>query len=334
MKLSDFDYHLPKEQIAQYPLQERDSARLLVLHRRHRRIEHRIFRELVEYLRHGDVLVLNNAKVLPVRLYGKKPTGGMVDVLLIKELSTNTWKALVKKRYEGVVTFKDRVTAYVSHNNGVSYVKFDGEDIKRSLNDIGVMPLPPYIKRKVEQSDMEGYQTVYAEEGGSIAAPTAGLHFTEELLNKIKDKGVDVQTLTLHIGYGTFKPVLMDNIRRHRMDEEHYEISEALTKAVNHAKSQGRRIIAVGTTVVRALETSALEENFIKTGAAKTSIFIYPGFKFKVIDSLITNFHLPRSTPMMLAAAFAGLEPLKKAYSEAVEIGYRFFSYGDAMLII
>ncbi len=342
MKLSDFDYHLPKEQIAQYPLPRRDSARLLVLHRRHERIEHRIFTELVEYLRHGDVLVLNNTKVLPVRLYGKKPTasgGGMVEILLIKELSTNTWEAIVKKRYEGVLTFKGRVTAYVSHTNGVSYVKFDGEDIKKSLNDIGVMPIPPYIKRKVEQSDMERYQTVYAEKEGSIAAPTAGLHFTEELVNKIKDKGVDVQTLTLHVGYGTFKPVLMDNIKRHRMDEEHYEISEALTKAVNHAKSQGRRIIAVGTTVVRALEASALselscEKNLIKAGAAKTSIFIYPGFKFKVIDALITNFHLPGSTPMMLVSAFTGLDLLKKAYNEAVERGYRFFSYGDAMLII
>lgn len=340
MKLSDFDYYLPENQIAQYPLHERDSARLIVLHRRQNKIEHRIFKELVEYLQAGDILVLNNTRVMPVRLYGKKPTGGSVEVLLIKELSTNTWEALVRGGYEGAVTFKGGITASVSRSNKTFYVKFNVEDIKRYLNEIGVMPLPPYIKRKAEQSDMEQYQTVYAEKDGSIASPTAGLHFTKELLERLKKNGVNVMALTLHVGYGTFKPVSTIDIERHQMDEEFYEIPEALAAAVNQAKGEGRRVIAVGTTVTRALESSACKgkmedgNSLIKAGTGKASLFIYPGYRFKVIDALITNLHLPKSTPLMLASAFAGQKLLKKAYAEAVEMGYRFFSYGDAMLII
>lgn len=350
MKLSEFDYHLPKDQIAQYPLRERDSARLLVFHRGRNKVEHRRFRELVEYLRPGDVLILNNTKVIPARLYGKKPTGGKVEILLIKELYTNTWKALVKGYWrrgiaqEGVATFKHGISAYMSRNNGVVYVKFDCDDIKKYLNEIGVMPLPQYIKRKVDQSDIENYQTVYAEKEGAIAAPTAGLHFTKKLLDKIREKSVEVHALTLHVGYGTFKPVLSTDIKRHQMYEEFYEISETTANAVNKAKSDGRRVIAVGTTVTRALEASATPpfnsplgkggHRGVKAGAGKASIFIYPGYKFKTIDALITNFHLPKSTPMMLTSAFAGLETLKNVYADASKTGYRFFSYGDAMLII
>jgi len=334
-----FDYHLPKNQIAKYPLPQRDSARLLVLHRTEGEIEHRIFREVIEYLRPGDVLVLNDTKVLPLRLYGKKPTGGKVEVLLIKELSGDTWEALIKKGYEGMVTFKNGITGRLLRNKGVYYIKFDVEDIKKYLSEIGVMPLPPYIKRDVEQSDVCDYQTVYAKKEGSVAAPTAGLHFTEGLLEGIKEKGVDIKTLTLHVGYGTFKPVLTEDIKRHRMDEEYYEIPKTLANAVNQAKLDGRRVIGVGTTVTRALEACASQwdrkdREIIKAGSGMASIFIYPRFKFKAIDALITNFHLPKSTPLMLASAFAGVELLKKAYSEALKIGYRFFSYGDAMLIV
>ncbi len=348
MKLSEFDYHIPKSQIAQYPLSERHSSRLFVLHKKPNKFEHKAFKDIVEYLHPGDVLVLNDTRVIPARLYGVNPSGGKTEVLLLKELHKNTWEALVKGVHEGTVIFKHGITASVSRTNGVAAVKFDegeeamgrgmiGDDIKNSLNKIGVMPLPPYIKRKAEQSDAERYQTVYAKKEGAIAAPTAGLHFTDKLLNIIKEKGIEVKTLTLHVGRGTFKPVLVSDIRRHQMDEEFYEIPEATADAVNRAKSESRRVIAIGTTVTRALEASAeysTGNRIIKAGAGKASIFIYPDYRFKIIDALITNFHLPESTPMMLTSAFSGLGILKKAYSEAKKAGYRFFSYGDAMLII
>ncbi|MBI5050641.1 MAG: tRNA preQ1(34) S-adenosylmethionine ribosyltransferase-isomerase QueA [Nitrospirae bacterium] len=342
MRLSDFDYHLPKEQVAQYPLIERDSARLFILHRGQYRTEHRIFRELAEYLKAGDVLVLNDTMVIPARLYGKKPGGGKIEVLLIKELYTNTWEALVRRQgRQGAkekceVTFEYGISAYISRNNGAAYVKFKGDDIKKYLNKLGAMPLPPYIKRQAGEFDKEHYQTVYAEKEGAVASPTAGLHFTKELLNKIKEKGVEVHTLTLHVGYGTFKPVLVNDIRRHQMGEEAYEIPETTANAVNKAKTECRRVIAVGTTVTRAIEASAFNETGIgiKASAGKASNFIYPGYKFKIIDALITNFHQPKSTPMMLTCAFAGLETLKKAYIESSKAGYRFFSYGDAMMIV
>jgi S-adenosylmethionine:tRNA ribosyltransferase-isomerase len=336
MKLSEFDYHLPKSQIAQYPLKERDSSRLFVLYKKLNKFEHRVFRDIVEYLRPGDVLVLNDTKVIPARLYGVKPSGGRAEILLLKELRPNTWQALVKGLHEGTVKLKYGITALVSRSNGIAEVKFTGGDIKESLNKIGVMPLPPYIRRKADQSDVQHYQTVYAKKEGAIAAPTAGLHFTDKLLNTIKEKGVEIKTLTLHISYGTFKPVLSTDIEKHQMDEEFYEIPEATTEAVNCAKLEGRRVIAVGTTVTRALEASAVDGlgAMIKAGTGKASIFIYPGYRFKIIDGLITNFHLPKSTPMMLTSAFSGLSLLKKAYSEAQKRGYRFFSYGDAMIII
>ncbi|MBI4654759.1 MAG: tRNA preQ1(34) S-adenosylmethionine ribosyltransferase-isomerase QueA [Nitrospirae bacterium] len=335
MRLSEFDYHLPRQQIAQYPLSERDSSRLLVFHKRQKRIEHRTFKEIVEYLQSGDILILNNTKVLPVRLHGKKPTGGRVEVFLIKELYPNTWKALVRGGRNGIVLFKHGISAYIKRNNGTFYISFCGDNVKEILNKIAVMPLPPYIKREADESDTQSYQTVYAEKYGAIAAPTAGLHFTKELLEKIKSKGVEVYSLTLHIGYGTFKPVLVDDIKTHRMEEEFYEMPEAVINAVNKAKADGRRVIAVGTSVTRAIEAYALgEDKKAKSVVGSASIFIYPGYRFKVIDALITNFHLPKSTPIMLASAFTGLTTLKDLYREALKEGYRFFSYGDAMLII
>ena len=342
MKLSDFDYHLPKERIAQYPLTERDRSRLLVFHREQNKTEHRIFRDLTECLRQGDVLILNDTKVIPARLYAQKTTGGRVEILLIKELDANTWEAVVKGWQHGAVKLGHGISAHMSKNNGVVHVKFNTGDIKKYLNEIGVMPLPPYIKRKAEQSDNACYQTVYAERDGAIAAPTAGLHFTEKLLSEIKEKGVEVCNLTLHVGYGTFKPVVSDDIENHTMEEESYEISDTAADIINRAKSEGRRVIAVGTTVTRTLEAAAYAREgqgagvrgIIKAGAGKASIFIYPGYKFRVINALITNFHLPKSTPLMLTSAFAGLENLNKIYSECSDAGYRFFSYGDAMLIV
>jgi S-adenosylmethionine:tRNA ribosyltransferase-isomerase len=351
MKLSDFDYQISKKQIAQYPLAERDSSNLLVTYKGLTKFEHRIFRDIVSYFNSGDVLILNDTRVLPARLFGVKPSGGKVEIMLLKELHNNTWEALVKGLREGKFMLSKDIIAHVSRLNGaLARVTFESRrrsgrycpsgadcafDIKDMLRKIGVMPLPPYIKRKAVLSDFEQYQTVYASKEGAIAAPTAGLHFTEQLLNIIKRKGVIVGTITLHVGYGTFKSVTADDIHEHKMDEEFYEIPETTAQAVNRAKSKGRRVIAVGTTVTRALEASAGEHRGVITaGAGKASIFIYPGYKFKIIDALVTNFHLPKSTPMMLTSAFAGLDLLKQSYYQAQLAGYRFFSYGDAMLII
>jgi S-adenosylmethionine:tRNA ribosyltransferase-isomerase len=345
MKLSEFDYPFPKDKIAQYPLGERDSSRLMVINRKHGKIEHRIFRDIVEYLHPGDVLILNDTKVIPARLYGRKSSGGRVEILLIKELYPNKWEAVVRGLRDGQVVFKYGISGHVSRNNGVVMVEFSGDDVKKILNKIGAMPLPPYIKRPAEQSDATAYQTVYAEKEGAIAAPTAGLHFTTELLNRIKERGVEVRKLTLHVGYGTFKPVSCQEVEDHRMDEEYYEIPINTADAINRAKSEDRRVIAVGTTVTRALEASATPpftspldkggyKGGVKAGAGKASIFIYPDYKFMVIDALITNFHLPKSTPLLLTSAFSGPQLLQKAYIEALNTDYRFFSYGDAMLII
>jgi len=350
MKLSDFDYRMSKERIAQYPLRERDSSKLLVMQRDSGEFEHVIFRDIVDYLNRGDVLILNDTKVFPARLFGVKPSGGKVEILLLKELYRNKWEALVKGLRKGRVLLSANIIAYVSRSNGASTsVEFKSNtseagfkpdplpDIKTILHKIGVIPLPPYIKRQTVSSDKEQYQTVYANKEGAVAAPTAGLHFTKKLISIMKDKGISVKKITLHVGYGTFKPVTVDDIDEHNMDEEYYEIPPATAHAINSARSEGRRIIAVGTTVTRALESAAhatLSEGIITQGTGKTSIFIYPGYQFKVIDALITNFHLPKSTPMILTSAFAGLDNLKKSYVEAQQAGYRFFSYGDAMLIL
>ncbi|UCD35544.1 MAG: tRNA preQ1(34) S-adenosylmethionine ribosyltransferase-isomerase QueA [Nitrospiraceae bacterium] len=340
MKLSDFDYVIPQDQIAQHPLRERDSSRLLVINRKGGTAESRIFRDITAYLRPGDVLVLNDTRVVPVRIPCARPSGGSAEITLLRELSRNCWEALVKGVHDGVLVLDRSITARVERMNGtVARVEFDvphgnGHDIRDVLHDIGVMPLPLYIKRKAAKSDEHQYQTVYAAKDGAVAAPTAGLHFTEELIASIRSNGTDVQTITLHVGYGTFKPVTAGDIGDHRMDEESFEISPSTADAVNSAREEGRRVIAVGTTVTRALESSAGPSGAIRPGAGKTALFIYPGHAFRVVGSLVTNFHLPRSTPLMLAGAFAGLDLLKKSYVMAQSEGYRFYSYGDAMMIL
>jgi S-adenosylmethionine:tRNA ribosyltransferase-isomerase len=351
MNLSDFDYNISTEHIAQHPLTERDSSKLFIIHRDSDKFEHRNFKDIVSYLKPGDILILNDTKVFPARLFGVKPSGGKVEILLLKELSRNKWEALVKGMREGKVLLSGNIIAHVSRSDGASArveFKFNTEgaslksattpDIKTILHKIGIMPLPPYIKRQTVSSDTEQYQTVYANKEGAIAAPTAGLHFTDQLLSTIKEKGVSIEKVTLHVGYGTFKPIMVQDINDHNMDEEFYEIPESTAHAINRAKSEGCRVIAVGTTVTRALEAAACNKNIhthlVTPGTGKTSIFIYPGYQFKVIDALITNFHLPKSTTMMLTSAFAGLNILKRSYDKAQNAGYRFFSYGDAMLII
>ncbi len=335
MKLSEFDYYIPRNRIAQYPSDERDSSKLLVLHRKRGEVEHRLFKDIIEYVQVGDVLVLNDTRVIPARLYGKRPSGGKVEVLLIKEYLTNTWQALVRGMDQGSIILKNGISGFISRNNGIATITFP-DDIKKSLREIGVMPLPPYIKRPAHKLDDQRYQTVYAEKDGALAAPTAGLHFTKEILSRIESKGVSVNKLTLHIGYGTFKPVVSHEIEQHRMEEEYYEIPENTARSINRAQNKGKRVIAIGTTVTRALETAAMNngDGNIRSGRGKSELFICPGYSFKVIDGLITNFHLPKSTPFMLTSAFAGLALLKKTYRDALHRYYRFFSYGDAMLIL
>ncbi len=340
MKLTDFDYPISPDQIAQHPLTDRDSSNMLVINRHSGCFEHRVFKDVIDYLKPGDVLVLNNTKVIPVRLCGKKPTGGSAEITLLKELKPNVWEALVKGVHEGRIDFEYGISAEVLRREGtltnVTFTLQSGADIKDFLHKIGVMPLPVYIKRKSAPSDLKQYQTVYAEKEGAIAAPTAGLHFTEALLNRIKDKGVEIRTVILHVGYGTFRAVTVEKIKDHAMEKEFYEIPEATARAINAARERGSNVIAVGTTVTRALESSAEEgpSGKVKPGRGMASMFIYPGYEFKVINALITNFHLPKSTPMMLASAFSGLDLLKKAYHEARAMNYRFFSYGDGMMIL
>lgn len=366
MKLSEFDYDLPANRIAQYPLKERDASKLLVLHRKTGSLEHRLFKNIVDYLDPGDVLVLNNTKVIPSRIFGTKPSGGKAEITLLKELGRNTWEGLVKGVHEGTVIIKGRpacrqtgIRANVTRlERSLAKVVFEFNnkerlpclpegrghepDIRDKLHEIGVMPLPVYIKRESADPDKEGYQTVYAKEEGAVAAPTAGLHFTDTLLNALREKGVRIETVTLHVGYGTFKPVVIEDIEDHKMDEEYYEIPKATAFTINSARSEGRRVIAVGTTVTRTLESSTTPSNspagnkrdVVIPGKGKASIFIYPGYEFRIINALITNFHLPKSTPMMLASAFSGINLLKTAYYEAEKAGYRFYSYGDAMLMV
>ncbi|MDD4980333.1 MAG: tRNA preQ1(34) S-adenosylmethionine ribosyltransferase-isomerase QueA [Candidatus Omnitrophica bacterium] len=329
MQLSDFDYPLPKELIAQYPLEERDTARLLVLDRKRATIEHRIFKDIRDYLQAGDLLVLNNTKVTPSRLIGSRSTGGRVELLLLRQKSGLTFEALIRphrlRLKEKIVFNGGKISAQISAKNEVT---FSDADIDTVYN-LGRMPLPPYIKRPPEDSDSIYYQTVYAKEEGSIASPTAGLHFTQELINKIKAIGVDIAYITLHINYSTFKPVKTEDISVHKMDKEFFQVSEEARQSIRQARLRKARIIAVGTTACRALESYASGNE-----AGETDLFIYPGYKFKAADALITNFHLPRTTLFMLACAFAGEGLIKKAYQEAIDKKYRFYSYGDAMLIV
>ena len=340
MKVSDFNYELPQELIAQVPIKDRSASRLMVLNRENKTIEDKIFKDILDYLKPGDCLVRNNTKVIPARLYGiKEETGVHIEFLLLKRIEGDIWEVMVhpgRRLKKGTkVTFGDgllKAEILETMEGGNRKVKFEYDGIfNEILDQIGLMPLPPYIKEKLD--DKSRYQTVYAKYEGSAAAPTAGLHFTEELLEKIKEKGVEIANVTLHVGIGTFRPVQVENIEEHDMHSEHYYIKHEDAEKINNTKKNGGRIIAVGTTSCRVLESVADEKGFVKETEGDTSIFIYPGYKFKCIDCLITNFHLPESTLIMLVSALAGKDYIMKAYKHAVEEKYRFFSFGDAMFI-
>ena len=340
MDVKDFDYDLPEELIAQDPLEDRSSSRLMVLDKKTGEVSHHIFKEIIKYLRPGDCLVLNNTKVIPARLYGvKEGTMAKIEILLLKRKQNDVWETLVKpgkKAKPGTkIIFGDgiltgEVIDVVDDGNRLIQFSYDGifEEI---LDKLGQMPLPPYITHQLK--DKNRYQTVYAKYDGSAAAPTAGLHFTKELLNEVKEKGVDIAEVTLHVGLGTFRPVKVDNVLDHHMHSEFYMVSQEAADKINNAKKNGGRIISVGTTSTRTLESVADENGIIHPGCGNTEIFIYPGYKFKAIDCLITNFHLPESTLLMLVSALAGKEHIMAAYEEAVKERYRFFSFGDAMFI-
>ncbi len=341
MKTSDFYYDLPKELIAQTPAEPRDSSRLLVLDRQSGETVHKHFFDIIDYLDEGDLLVCNDSRVLPARIYGiKEPTGARVEFLLLKQISGNRWETLCKpgkKAKEGArFSFGDGLlyaTVTEVKDDGNRVVDFEcDENFFSTLDKIGQMPLPPYITEELK--DKERYQTVYSHELGSAAAPTAGLHFTTELMDKIKAKGVNIAYVTLHVGLGTFRPVKVDDVTKHKMHSEHYEVPEETAELIKKTKQSGKRVIAVGTTSCRTLESVAAEHGEVVPCEGFTEIFIYPGFEFKVLDGLITNFHLPESTLIMLVSAFAGYDNIMNAYKTAVKERYRFFSFGDAMAIL
>ena len=341
LQLSDFYYDLPKELIAQTPLSDRSSSKLMILDRKSNTIEHKNFKDIIDYLSEGDCLVLNNTRVLPARLYGiKEGTGAHIEFLLLKRITDTRWEVMVKpgnraKIGTEIVFGDDILTATIvdeDTESGLKTAEFHFEGIfEEILDKLGEMPLPPYITEKLD--DKERYQTVYSKTPGSAAAPTAGLHFTDELLDKLKVKGVKIAFLTLHVGIGTFRPVKVTDITTHKMHSEFYQIDEAACNTINEAKRNGNKVICVGTTSTRTLESVADENGFLEPKSGWTDIFIYPGYKFKIVDNLITNFHLPESTLLMLVSAIYDREEILKAYSEAVKSGYRFFSFGDAMYI-
>lgn len=340
MKTSDFNFDLPEELIAQVPIKDRTSSKLMVLDKETGEIEHRIFRDIIDYLNPGDCLVLNDTRVIPARLIGSKvETGGKIEFLLLKRTEDDTWETLVKPGKRAKIgarfSFGDgKLIAEVvgMGEDGARIVKFEYNGIfEEILDELGNMPLPPYITEKLDER--ERYQTVYSKHNGSAAAPTAGLHFTEELLAKIKEKGVDLAFVTLHVGLGTFRPVKVENILEHHMHSEFYQVDKEAADIINETKANGGRVIAVGTTSTRTLESVADENGHIPVKSGWTEIFIYPGYKFKAIDCLITNFHLPESTLVMLVSALAGRENVLHAYDVAVQEKYRFFSFGDAMFI-
>jgi len=345
MRIEDFDYSLPKELIAQHPEKERASSRLLVFHRKGLTIEHKRFADIGDYLGKGDLLVLNDSKVFPARLKAVKETGGAVEILLVEQRSANRWVCLAKGVKRGAARLPLSIGRFQAHlgrneNEGVFEIEFlydgDSHDI---INECGVMPLPGYIKRKEgsQPEDFERYQTIYADPPGSIAAPTAGFHFTEELLEGLERKGVKVVKLTLHVGVGTFTLIKSEHVEEHAMHREHYSLSPEAKAAISLAREEGRRIVACGTSAVRTLETVAQGTREQGNGNAPlsgyTDLFIYPGYAFRTVGAMITNFHLPRSTPLLLASAFAGRDGIRRCYEEAVERGYRFYSYGDCMFI-
>ena len=334
MNVKDFYYDLPEELIAQTPIQKRDESRLMVLNKENETIEHKRFKDIIEYLKPGDVLVRNNTKVIPARLYGKKETGANIEFLLLNNIEGDIWESIVRpgnKLHVGTkVNFGDgllQAEVLEIMEGGTRKVKFTYNGIFNEILDkIGLMPLPPYIHEELKQKDR--YQTVYAKYNGSAAAPTAGLHFTEELFEKLKQKGVEIANVTLHVGIGTFRPVKVEKVEEHHMHSEHFYIKQEDAQIINKAKQEGRRVIAVGTTSCRVLETVADENGLVKATEGDTQIFIYPGYKFKIL-----NFHLPESTLLMLVSSLAGREFIMRAYKEAVKEKYRFFSFGDAMFI-
>ena len=340
MKTSDFYYDLPQELIAQDPLEDRSSSRLLHLSMKDGSVEHRHFTDILDYLKEGDCLVVNDTRVIPARLYGhKEETGALIEILLLKRKENDIWECLVKpgkkarpgaKLVFGDGILKGEIIDVVEEGNRLIQFQYEGifEEI---LDQLGEMPLPPYITHKLE--DKNRYQTVYAKNDGSAAAPTAGLHFTQELLQKVQEKGVKIAHVTLHVGLGTFRPVKVDDVENHHMHSEFYVVEEDQAKLINDTKKQGGRVISVGTTSCRTLESATDEDGVLHSGSGWTEIFIYPGYQFKMIDGLITNFHLPESTLMMLVSALAGKDRIMAAYEEAVKERYRFFSFGDAMFI-
>lgn len=340
MKTEDFYYHLPESLIAQHPMKDRESSRMLVLDKKTGQIEHSYFKKILDYLNEGDCLVLNDTRVIPARLFGSREgKDEKIEFLLLKRVKENQWETLVrpgkKVKPSNRIVFGDGLLiadVLTIEEDGTRIVEFSYDGIfEEVLDRLGQMPLPPYIKEKLE--DRERYQTVYSKHKGSAAAPTAGLHFTKRLLKEIKKKGVNIAFLTLHVGLGTFRPVKVENIEEHHMHAEYFCISEETADKINMTKKNGGRIVPVGTTTVRTLETVATEDGIVRPGKGWTDIFIYPGYDFKIVDSLITNFHLPESTLLMLVSALAGRENILYAYNEAVKCGYRFFSFGDAMFI-
>ena len=342
MKLADYNYSLPKELIAQMPLLKREEARLLIIRRKKNKIEHRNFLDLLSEISPGDLLILNDTKVIPARLSGKKETGGKAEILLLHKLEKNIYEALAKPRIRvgATIFFDEKIEAKILEKRYGKYkieFSYPGK-IEKILEEIGKIPLPPYIKRKPLPLDKKYYQTVYSKipsdgRDGAIAAPTAGLHFTDEFLEKVKEKGANIASVTLDIGWSTFKPVREEEIEKHRMGKEYFELSESTAELINKTKKDGKRIIAVGTTSVRVLETTA-KDGCVKPQKGWTSLYIYPGCKFKIVDALLTNFHLPSTTLFLLVSAFAGGELIQNAYQEAIARKYRFASYGDAMLIL
>lgn len=340
MQLKDFDFKLPEELIAQHPSEKRDECRLMVLNKETGEIEHKIFKDIIDYLKPNDCLVLNDTRVIPARLIGtKEDTGGKIELLLLKRVDKNSWETLVKPgkkakvgaKFEfGEGILKAQVKSIAEEGNRIIEFEYSGifEEI---LDKLGEMPLPPYITERLE--DREQYQTIYSKNEGSAAAPTAGLHFTEELLDKIRKKGIKIVFLTLHVGLGTFRPVKADNIQEHHMHSEFYQLSKESAATINKTKEEGGRIISVGTTSTRTLETIGDEQGRVREASGWTDIFIYPGYKYRVVDGLITNFHLPESTLIMLVSALSNREIIMKAYNTAVREKYRFFSFGDAMFI-
>jgi S-adenosylmethionine:tRNA ribosyltransferase-isomerase len=338
LRLSDFDYDLPESLIAQEPAARRDGSRLMVLHRAEQSLEHRMFSDIVDCLQRGDLLVMNDTRVVPCRIPARKPGNGSAEIFLLSERSPNEWNALVKGRVSPGkrLVISEAIEAIVDelHEDGTRTVRFVGvENIKDVLHQVGKLPLPPYIRRQPTADDLERYQTVYAKQDGAVAAPTAGLHFTPELIARLASKGVETAQVTLHVGPGTFQPVRAEYIADHAMLPERYVVSEEAAERINRAKSSGRRIIAVGTTCVRTLE-SAGRSGVVAHGAGSTNIFIYPGYEFKIVQGLVTNFHLPKSTLLMLVSAFGGCSFVNNAYRTAVAERYRFYSYGDAMLLL